>query len=149
MLPVSFHILFALLLETSQASTLSSHDTLSSYLGMQPEPTYDNLVPFIGVIDQRGVAYETKAIASGLGQFLLTETLQTSARDRGYKFTKEEALNILRDCIKVMFHRDCCAVGEYDLSTVDAKGTELMKAEKSPGNWEIANYSCHFSNHHA
>lgn len=67
---------------------------------MQPEPTYDNLVPFVGVIDQRGVSYETKAIATGLGQFILTETLQTKSRAREGKLNKDEALDLLRECIK-------------------------------------------------
>lgn len=111
---------------------------------MQPEPTYDNLVPFIGVVDQRGVAFETKAIATGMGQYMLTETINRDARARDYKLTKEEALNLLRDCQKVMTHRDCGAIGEYDLSTIDAKGTDLLKAEKNLGDWQIAEYSCHF-----
>ncbi|KAI6183177.1 Proteasome subunit beta [Aphelenchoides bicaudatus] len=113
-------------------------------VGMQPEPTYDNLVPFIGVIDQRGVAFETKAIATGLGQYMLTETLQKDSRAREYKLSKDEALDLLRKCLKVMTHRDCGAIGEYDLTTVDAKGTDLMKPEKNLGDWDIAEYSCHF-----
>jgi len=112
--------------------------------GMQPEPTYDNLVPFIGVVDQRGVAFETKALATGMGQFILTETMNKSARARDFKLSKDEALNLLRDCVKVMVHRDCSAIGDYDLSTVDTKGTNLLPPEKTFGNWEIAEYSCHF-----
>jgi 20S proteasome subunit beta 7 len=111
---------------------------------MQPEPTYDNLVPFIGVIDQRGVAFETKAFANGLGQFILNEMLQTSARAAEYKLSKEEASNMLRDCVKIMIHRDCGAIGEYDISTVDAKGIEMTKQEKCAGNWEIAHYDCQY-----
>jgi 20S proteasome subunit beta 7 len=111
---------------------------------MQPDPTYDHRVPFIGVVDQRGVAFETKAIATGMGQFILTETLQSSSRARNNKLTKDEALNLLRDCIKVMVHRDCSAIGDFDLSTIDTKGTDLMKSEKCLGDWNLANYSCHF-----
>lgn len=111
---------------------------------MQPEPTYDNLIPFIGLVDQRGVAFETKAIATGMGQFVLSETLQTNSRARDHKLSKEEALNLLRDCVKVMVHRDCGASGEYDLAVIDTKGVELMKPEKCVGNWEIAEFSCHF-----
>lgn len=111
---------------------------------MQPEPTYDNLVPFIGVIDSRGVAFETKAFANGLGNFILNEMLQTTVRARDYKLSKEEAVNLLRDCIKIMVHRDCSAIGEYDISAIDAKGIETMKPEKHAGNWEIAHYDCQY-----
>jgi 20S proteasome subunit beta 7 len=113
-------------------------------LGMQPEPTYDNLVPFIGVIDQRGVAYESKAVATGMGQFILTEAMQTRARAQDFKLNREEALKMLRECIGIMVCRDCSASTEYDLTTVDSKGTELFKPERNVGNWDIAEYQCYY-----
>lgn len=43
-----------------------------------------------------------------------------------------------------MVHRDCSAIGDYDLSTVDSKGTTLLKPERTAGNWEIADYQCFY-----
>ncbi|KAI6239304.1 Proteasome subunit beta [Aphelenchoides fujianensis] len=108
--------------------------------GMHPEPTYDNLVPFIGVITQRGVAYETKAVATAMGQMILTETMQRDARARDYKYTKEEALALLAKMVEIMKYRDTAATGEFDITTIDASGVELHKPQKVVGNWDVAHY---------
>ncbi|KAI6180134.1 Proteasome subunit beta [Aphelenchoides besseyi] len=108
--------------------------------GMQPEPTYDNLVPFIGVITNRGVAYETKAVATAMGQMILTETMQRDARARDFKYNRDEALDLLAKMVEIMKYRDTSATGDYDITTVDAQGVTLHKPKKVIGNWDVAHY---------
>lgn len=113
-------------------------------LGMQPEPTYDNLVPFIGVITQRGVAYEGKSVATGLGQMLLAESMDRALRDKGNKLNREEALELLRTTLKLAYYHDCVADNNVDLTTVDASGTTLLKPETFVGDWSMAEYNCQY-----
>lgn len=113
-------------------------------LGMHPEPTYDNLVPFIGVISPKGMAYETKAVATSIGQMILTETMNRDARAREFKLTRDEAHALLRKMLEVIKYRDCTSSGDYDLTTIDASGATLERPEKIVGSWEVADYPCHF-----
>ena len=111
---------------------------------MHPEPTYDNLVPFIGVISPKGLGYETKAVATAMGQMILTETMQRDARAREFKFTRDEAIALLRKMIEIMKYRDCMGGGDYDLTTIDASGATLERPEKLTGSWDIAEYPYYF-----
>ncbi|CAD5207288.1 unnamed protein product [Bursaphelenchus okinawaensis] len=111
--------------------------------GMNPEPTYDELAPFIGVITQRGVAYEAKSVATGLGQMLLNESMERTIREEG-KLTKDGALNLLRETVKLGYYHDCCADNEIDLSVVDKEGTHLLKPERFIGDWSLAEYNCQY-----
>lgn len=105
---------------------------------MQPEPTYDNLQPFIGVVTPRGVAYSTKHVATGLGAMLLNENLERSVRAKNYELDRAEALEILSKCIEVSIYRDCTAGDEFDTSTVGPEGVVCEKPTKVVGQWEIA-----------
>ncbi|CAD5211579.1 unnamed protein product [Bursaphelenchus xylophilus] len=112
--------------------------------GMNPEPTYDELAPFIGVITQRGVAYEAKSVATGMGQMLLNESLERATRDKGGKLNKEEALDLIRTTVQLGYYHDCCADNEIDLTVVDKEGTHLLKPETFVGDWSLAEYNCQY-----
>lgn len=113
-------------------------------LGMQPEPTYDNLQPFIGVINQRGVAYSTKHVATGLGAMLLHQNIETDVRAKDYQLSKAEAAQLLRKCMEVQVYRDCTADNEFDFSVVEKSGVVMEKPQVIVGNWESAEYNCQY-----
>uniref|UniRef100_A0AC34QZZ9 Proteasome subunit beta n=1 Tax=Panagrolaimus sp. JU765 TaxID=591449 RepID=A0AC34QZZ9_9BILA len=113
-------------------------------IGMQPEPTYDNLQPFIGVVNPRGVAYSTKHVATGLGAMLLHQNMETDARSKNYQLSRAEAVELLRKCIEVQIYRDCTADNEFDMTTVEKDGVKIEKPGTVIGNWESANYNCQY-----
>uniref|UniRef100_A0AC34F300 Proteasome subunit beta type-4 n=1 Tax=Panagrolaimus sp. ES5 TaxID=591445 RepID=A0AC34F300_9BILA len=105
---------------------------------MHPEPTYDNMVPFIGVITPRGVGYGTKHVATGLGAMLLHQNMETVARANDYKLSRDEAFALLRKCMEVHIYRDCTADNEYDISSITKEGTTMEKPQQVIGTWEIS-----------
>uniref|UniRef100_A0A7E4VYM7 Proteasome subunit beta n=1 Tax=Panagrellus redivivus TaxID=6233 RepID=A0A7E4VYM7_PANRE len=113
-------------------------------IGMQPEPTYDNLVPFIGVVTQRGVAYPTKHVATGLGAMLLNQAIETDVRTKNNELNRAETLELIRKCMEVQIYRDCTADAEYDIATVEKEGVVLEKPQVVVGNWESAEYNCQY-----
>jgi|UniRef100_A0AC35GHY5 20S proteasome subunit beta 7 len=106
--------------------------------GMHPEPTYDNLVPFIGVITPRGVGYSTKHVATGLGAMLLHQNMETLARTTEYKMSRDDAFELLKKCMEVHVYRDCTADNEYDLSTITKDGVKMEHPQQVIGSWEIS-----------
>lgn len=77
--------------------------------------------PFVGVVDMRGVAYESKSTATGLGAFLFNQLLETDARARDYKQTREEALALLRKAMELSTYTDRSASAAYDLAYVEVR----------------------------
>ncbi|KAI1724736.1 proteasome subunit domain-containing protein [Ditylenchus destructor] len=114
--------------------------------GMQPDSDNSEMkVPFIGVVTQRGVAYETKSVATGLGAMLLHQFVETNHRAKAGKLTRNEALDLLRRCMELSIYHDCVADQEFDISYVEtAGGAALLKPEKIIGNWDIAEYNCQY-----
>lgn len=103
------------------------------------------LEPFIGVITPRGVAYETKSCATGMGAMLLNQLVETNIKAKEYKLNKEEVLGLLRKCMELALYHDCCADTEFDLSYVEAKdGIVMLKPEQVIGNWDISEYNCQY-----
>lgn len=108
---------------------------------MHPEPTYDNLEPFIGVVTPRGVGYATKHVATGLGAMLLHQNMETDVRHQKYQISRDEALELLRKCVEISIYRDCTADAEYDASTIEKDGVKMEKPQVVVGNWETAEHN--------
>ncbi|KAH7730087.1 proteasome A-type and B-type family protein [Aphelenchoides avenae] len=112
--------------------------------GMQPEEHGDKLVPFIGVITPKGVAYTATSAATGLGAMTLNQAVQDNWRARDGKLTREEAYELLRKSMELSLYHDCMADNEYDLASVDATGVTLEKPETLTGNWQIGETNCQY-----
>uniref|UniRef100_A0A1I7ZK73 Proteasome subunit beta n=1 Tax=Steinernema glaseri TaxID=37863 RepID=A0A1I7ZK73_9BILA len=113
--------------------------------GMQPEPLdYDTLKPFIGVITQRGVAYKTQSVATGLGAMLLNQAIETDVRAKKGELDEQGAVDILRKCMELTIYHDCVADDTFDVTTVSGSGVTFRKPETIIGNWEIAEYNCQY-----
>lgn len=103
------------------------------------------LEPFIGVVTPKGVAYETKSVATGLGAMLLNQLVETNTRAFEYKLSQKEALDLLRKCMELSLYRDCTADSEFDLTSINADdGTVMLDPEIIVGNWDVADASGHY-----
>jgi len=63
-------------------------------------------------VDKLGTAYNDDIIATGYGSMIATPMIRKAVEDKkakGGKLTEQDARNLLADCIKVMYYRDCRA----------------------------------------
>ncbi|EPB76463.1 hypothetical protein ANCCEY_04447 [Ancylostoma ceylanicum] len=89
--------------------------------------------PFIGVITQKGVAYQTKHVATGIAAMLLNQAVEDEWRKKGEKLTRPEAEAILRKALELTIYHDCCADNDFELGVVDAEeGVILGKQVRKP-----------------
>ncbi|EYC25591.1 hypothetical protein Y032_0011g1290 [Ancylostoma ceylanicum] len=101
--------------------------------------------PFIGVITQKGVAYQTKHVATGIAAMLLNQAVEDEWRKKGEKLTRPEAEAILRKALELTIYHDCCADNDFELGVVDAEeGVILGKQETIIGDWSIAETNCQY-----
>jgi 20S proteasome subunit beta 7 len=53
--------------------------------------------------------------------------------------SKEEAVETIRECMKVLFYRDARSMNEYSLAVVDKNGVDLKENEKLENqSWAFA-----------
>lgn len=65
-----------------------------------------DLISFLGYVDLRGTTYQTTTIATGFGAHLAQPILRKRVEGREDDLTEEEAIEIINDCMKVLFYRD-------------------------------------------
>lgn len=61
---------------------------------------------FLGYVDLRGTTYQSTTIATGFGAHLAQPILRRRVEGREDELTEEEAIEIMNECLKVLFYRD-------------------------------------------
>lgn len=105
----------------------------------------ESKTPFIGVITQKGCAYQVKHVATGMGAYLLNQAVEDEWRKKGDNLTLEEAKAVLRKAVELTIYHDCVADNDFEIGAVDAEnGVTLGQKETVIGNWEIAETNCQY-----
>jgi hypothetical protein len=76
--------------------------------------------PFLGSVDLIGTAYEDEFLATGFGSYLAIPIL----RKKWHADMEEgEARELLEECLRVLFYRDCRALNRIRIAKATAEGT--------------------------
>lgn len=98
--------------------------------------------PFLASADLLGTTFSAPTLATGFGAHLAQPILRRSVPDEAasQKLTKEEAVNLVKDCMKVLFYRDARSLDVYSIAVVDASsGVDLKENEKLENqSWAFA-----------
>jgi len=97
--------------------------------------------PYLGVVNQLGVAYQDPFIVTGIGSYFVRHMLEVTYEEKvkgGRQLTKEEAMKLLEECLQILYHRDCNAHNRFEIAIVTAEGSEILPAREFEGNWDIA-----------
>ncbi|KAL5292190.1 PSMB4 family protein [Megaselia abdita] len=97
----------------------------------------ENGEPFLGHVDLRGRSYEDDIIATGFGKHLALPIIREQIVE-GRPFTQEEATNLIKKSMEVLFYRDCRALSRYYVAVCTAAGANVSEVQKVNQNWEVA-----------
>lgn len=75
----------------------------------------DVKTPFIGLVNQRGVAYPTRHVATGFGAMLLNQLIETEWRKKTDKLTKDEAVAVMKKALELSIYHDCTASNDFEV----------------------------------
>lgn len=89
---------------------------------------------FLGLTDLRGTTYTDDNIATGYGNYIARTLLRKAKAPQN--LTKEEAKNLLEDCMRVQFYRDARALDRIQIATVTSSGVEISQPYDISTNWE-------------
>ncbi|KAG6004194.1 hypothetical protein E4U21_001335 [Claviceps maximensis] len=101
----------------------------------------DHGAPFLAAADLLGTTYSSPSLATGFGAMLAQPVMRRYAPDEetAAKLTREEAVNVIRECMKVLFYRDARSLDSYSLAVVTKDGVEIMENEKLENqSWAFA-----------
>lgn len=97
--------------------------------------------PFLASADLRGTTYSAPALATGFGSALAIPILRKIVpdEDAAAKLTKEEAVNAIKECMKVLYYRDARSMDTYSIAVVTKDGVDLKQSEKlEQQSWAFA-----------
>ncbi|KAH9825413.1 Proteasome subunit beta type-7 [Teratosphaeria destructans] len=97
--------------------------------------------PFLAFADLLGTTYSSPTLATGFGAHLAQPILRRKVKDEqaSQVLTKEEAVDAIRECMKVLFYRDARSMNEYSIAVIDKSGVDLKEDVKLENqSWDFA-----------
>lgn len=97
--------------------------------------------PFLASVDLLGTTFSAPSLATGYGAHLAQPILRKVVPDEeaAKKLTEVDAVDAIRECMKVLFYRDARSLDRYSLAIVEKDGVELLEDEKLESqSWQFA-----------
>lgn len=101
----------------------------------------DDDKPFLAAADLLGSTYSSPSLATGFGAMLAQPIMRRHVPDEesAANLDREEAVKIIKECMKVLFYRDARSLDEYSLAVVTKDGVEISENEKLEAqSWAFA-----------
>lgn len=95
--------------------------------------------PFLGFIDKLGTAYTSPHIASGYGMHIALPMMR-DAMEKKPELTKDEARDLLTNCLRVLYYRDARSFPKFQVATVTAEGATIEGPFELSSDWEVAHW---------
>ncbi|CAN8098587.1 unnamed protein product [Discula destructiva] len=97
--------------------------------------------PFLAAADLRGTVFTSPSLATGFGSMLAQPIMRKYAatEEQAAQLSKDEAVKVIRECMKVLYYRDARSWDGYSLAVVTEKGVEVSYDEKlEDQSWAFA-----------
>ncbi|KAJ0330418.1 hypothetical protein COL5a_003481 [Colletotrichum fioriniae] len=101
----------------------------------------DNNKPFLAAADLLGTTFTSPSLATGFGSALAQPIMRRYAPDEetAAKLSKEQAVDVIKECMKVLFYRDARSSDSYSIAVVTKDGVDLKESEKlEKQSWKFA-----------
>lgn len=88
--------------------------------------------PFLSSVDLLGTTFTSPTLATGFGSHLAQPLLRKVADDESQvpKVTREQAVEAVKECMKVLFYRDARSLDKYSIAVVTKEGGVEMKDDE-------------------
>jgi 20S proteasome subunit beta 7 len=97
--------------------------------------------PFLASADLLGTTFTSPTLATGFGAHLAQPILRRTLPDEESvaKISKEQAVELVKECMKVLFYRDARSMDKYSISVITKEGVEMKENEKLESqSWAFA-----------
>ncbi|KHJ48081.1 hypothetical protein D918_01348 [Trichuris suis] len=97
--------------------------------------------PYLGTVNLLGVSYTNKYVATGLGSYLVQQLLENALskrKEEASSLSRKDAMQLMRECIEILYERDTLAHYEYEVGVVDKEGCTIYPHLTVSGKWDYA-----------
>lgn len=98
--------------------------------------------PFLASVDLLGTTFSSPTLATGFGAHLAQPILRRVIPDEQSvaKVTKEQAVELVKESMKVLFYRDARSMDKYSIAVISKEGKVELKEAESLENqsWAFA-----------
>ncbi|KAL2153859.1 hypothetical protein VTH82DRAFT_2535 [Thermothelomyces myriococcoides] len=97
--------------------------------------------PFLASVDLRGTSFSSPSLATGYGAMLAQPIMRRYAATEAdaARLSRDEAVNVVKECMKVLFYRDARSLDRYSIAVVTKDGVELSEDEQlEKQSWAFA-----------
>jgi 20S proteasome subunit beta 7 len=103
---------------------------------------YRNGKAFLGQTDYLGTHFEDTTIATGYGAYIAQPILRKFVQDKGgyENISEQEAVNVLRKCLEVLFYRDARAADKVQIAVVNDQGPTINPPEVLDTKWTFKGF---------
>lgn len=101
----------------------------------------DDGKPFLAASDLLGSSFSAPSLSTGIGSMLAQPIMRKYAPDdeAASKLSRDEAVKVIEECMKVLFYRDARSLDTYSIAVVTKDGVELKEDEKLQNmSWAFA-----------
>lgn len=92
---------------------------------------------FLGSIDDVGTRWESRCVASGYGAYIALPLLREAFDKKPDGLTRQEAEALLKDCLRVLFYRECRAINKFQIADATSEGVTIGDPFELETNWEL------------
>jgi 20S proteasome subunit beta 7 len=90
---------------------------------------------FLGGVNHLGNFYQASVLASGIGASIALPLLRNKVEGREDEISRDEAINIIEDAMRVLFYRDTTASNVIQIGWVDGQGAHVMGPRELTSKW--------------
>lgn len=97
--------------------------------------------PFLAYADLLGTTYSSPSLATGFGAHLAQPIMRRVVPNEAAskELSKEQAVDCVKECMKVLFYRDARSMPVYSIAVIDGSGVDLKQDEKLENqSWAFA-----------
>ncbi|KAK3113065.1 Proteasome subunit beta type-7 [Teratosphaeriaceae sp. CCFEE 6253] len=97
--------------------------------------------PFLAFADLLGTTYSSPTLATGFGAHLAQPIMRRAVPDEeaSQNLEKERAIEVVKQCMKVLFYRDARSMNVYSMAVIDENGVDLKEDIKLEAeSWAFA-----------
>jgi len=96
--------------------------------------------PFLGYADKLGLSIEVPHMATGFAHYLASGLMRDAYEKAGGMLTKDQAIEVVKQGLRVCFYRDCLAYNQYQMGIVTAEGSDVQGPLFLDTDWSVAKY---------
>lgn len=96
---------------------------------------------FLGAVDDVGTRWEDDCIATGYGGHIALPLLRQALERKPDGLTRDEAIAVIKDCLRVLFYRECRAINKFQIAEAAGSAVSIGEPFTLDTTWDLEGFA--------